>query len=453
MIHISIAEKDFKAVCHRIPGRRIKEDTAVYNEIFGACIHDKKDMVFVIYDNRENINEIENGDECRIFGIDRHKQLLLLGDSVSYLYTIELMDDARYSYNNYSFLTGKVKVSKRYNFNFEYHDYTEKRKATFLDFLDSVQCNMEGIWAETYAVSTYNMRLFSNICKYKGEKFDNYQKYFQDFYREAKKGIRPVNAFREELMCGMQEVKNMYDLSNYIKSNRKKFLDKSEELCKRNDSVKNVYPVNMAGRCVCLDLYDGILFNSSLPFYFQYRNYKYAAQYLAELFYKEITERESRRMKKPACQAAICHEEKDSANLYGLYFPLLMVFRQSVELAYKLLFVNEVIKKYNGAGSGLHEQIKKLDTHDLLQLLELLANNLESDEYKYLWQMSSFIYYNEDMDVSFSRYLTNYKFELDKFKRIWIYYHDIYCYVQEFYPIMDGIISRKQMGFNKDEIF
>ncbi len=39
-----------------------------------------------------------------------------------------------------------------------------------IEFLDSVQCNMEGIWAETYAVSTYNMRLFSNICRYKGEK-------------------------------------------------------------------------------------------------------------------------------------------------------------------------------------------------------------------------------------------------------------------------------------------
>ncbi len=49
--------------------------------------------------------------------------------------------------------------------------------------------------------------------------------------------------------------------------------------------------------------------------------------------------------------------------------------------------------------------------------------------------------------------MTNNQFDLGNFKRITIYYVDIYNYIQEFYPIMDDIISRVQMGFNVDEIF
>lgn len=312
---------------------------------------------------------------------------------------------------------------------------------------------MNGLWAETYAVSTYNMRLFSNVCRYKGKKFEDYEKHFLHFYREAEKGIKPVNAFREELRSGMEEIENMYSLSKYIQSNRSRFLDKSEELCKRNDSVGNVYPVNMVGRSVLLDLYDGLSFNSSLPFYYQYRNYKFATQYLAGMFYKKIVEGESKRMERAMGQSGICYKEKDCTKMYGLYFPLFMTFRQSIELAYKLLFVNEVLKKYNSTGDGLRVLVKKMDTHDLLELLGLLENNLESDEYEYLLKLSSFIYYNEGMDPSFSRYLTNRQFELDNFKHIWIYYVDIYNYIQEFYPIMDDIISRVELGFNIDEIF
>lgn len=112
-----------------------------------------------------------------------------------------------------------------------------------------------------------------------------------------------------------------------------------------------------------------------------------------------------------------------------------------------------MLKKYNSTGDGLRVLAKKMDTHDLLELLGLLENNLESDEYEYLLKLSSFIYYNEGMDPSFSRYLTNRQFELDNFKHSWIYYVDIYNYIQEFYPIMDDIISRVELGFNIDEIF
>ncbi len=255
------------------------------------------------------------------------------------------------------------------------------------------------------------------------------------------------------MKSGMEEIESMYELSKYIQSNRSRFLDRSEELCKRNDNVRNSYPINMAGRSVLLDLYDGLSFNSSLPFYYQYRNYKYATQYLAELFYRKISEGESKRMEKAMCQRGVCYMEKDSTQLYGLYFPLLMTFRQSIELAYKLLFVNEVLKKYNGTGAELHEQVNKMNTHGLFGLLELLESNLDSDEYEYLLKLTSFIYYNEGEDPSFSRYLTNNQFDLGNFKRITIYYVDIYNYIQEFYPIMDDIISRVQMGFNVDEIF
>lgn len=158
-------------------------------------------------------------------------------------------------------------------------------------------------------------------------------------------------------------------------------------------------------------------------------------------------------MKRAMGQSSICYKEKDYTKMYGLYFPLLMTFRQSIELAYKLLFVNEVLKKYNGTRDGLNALVKKMDTHDLLDLLGLLENHLESDEYEYLLKLSSFIYYNEGMDPSFSRYLTNSQFELDKFKHIWIHYVDIYNYIQEFYPIMDDIISRVKLGFNIEEIF
>ncbi|MDE7424022.1 MAG: hypothetical protein K2N51_10045 [Lachnospiraceae bacterium] len=464
MIDISIEKKDYDAVCYKATGREIKNDVAIYNRIFFADIEDKNDMFFFVYSNRETLEPTptEKRKEFNILGLFHGRQILSFGESVRYIYIVELFDDEVYYQNNRSGkLKGKVREVKRYNFNFEFKDYIEKKKSTYLDLLDFAKCNMDNCWAERYAITRFNIRLFSNICKYKKKSITEYEDKFEILRRDVEKRINPNNLYREELKNGLKILSNICELSQYIQKNRSKFLDKSEKLYKKDDNVKNSYFDNMAGRNVSLILYDGLLFNSAMPFYYQYRNYKYATQILSEIFFTHITLGEEERINQEIAKLkCLCmgnkmiEQRKVDTKLYGLYFPVFMNFRQSVELAYKLIFVNEDLKKQIlNTQEEVQNYVKRIDTHDLIKLLELIEPYLEEQVFEYLWNLTSFIHYNEGTDSSFSRYLIDIDFNLDDFRKIYINYMDLYNYIQEFYPTMDDLLTRMQLGFDMDNIY
>lgn len=248
-------------------------------------------------------------------------------------------------------------------------------------------------------------------------------------------------------------------MAKYIKKNVNKFSDNSDLLYNRNDNMNNQYPVNLMGRNVSLNLYDGYSFNSALPFYFQFNNYKKSTQILAETFFRNIEENESKKMIKYFRWKG--YEEFDendigtiSSKEYGLYFPLLMLFRQSIELAFKLIFVNEILKKQTFiTKEELKEYARKIDGHDLVCLLKEIRNVLEDEVYDFLLRLASFIYYNEKTDASFSRYLVNHNLEFYSLNKITIYYCDLENYISEFYAIMDYVFSTLNFGFDINAVY
>lgn len=460
MLNITIAEKDYDAICYKVKGREIKNSIDIYNKIFMAEIVNSEDMKFFVYSDYDSL-DIVVGETYHIFGLFYDRQILSYENNVRYIYMVDLLDEEVYQQNNQSGnLIGHVKELKKFNLNFEYDDYCKKKKNTFLDLLDEINAKMTGNWAERYALTRFKVKLFNNICRYRGLSFKDYDNDFSDFLVAVKKHVKPNNAYRDELYTGLESIQNMSELYGFIKRNRSKFLDTSEKLYKRNDNVKNSYPVNMAGRNVSLCIYDGLLFNSAMPFYYQYRNYKYATQLLLDKFYKNITEAENHRFSNELEKAKSVNQEtmllrqaEVNTTLYGLYFPLLMTFRQSIELAYKLIFVNEDIKKRDLDNEEIQVYTKKLMSHDLIELLELIEGYIDISEFEYLWKLTSFVYYNEGKDASFSRYIVDKKFDLDNFRKVYIYYVDMYNYINEFFLVMDNILSGMELGFETDNIF
>lgn len=463
MLDISIEDKDYNDVCYKETGKEIKGNLSIYNKIFRSDISDVRDMKFFVYSNYDSLDLI--GEEKKkihhIFGLFCDRQILSFGENFKYIFMVDLLDEEIYHQNNRSGnLIGHVKELKRFNINFAYNDYLQKKKSTFLNLLDEIDAQLDGNWAERYALTRFNVKLFSNICRYRGNAITDYDNDFIIFLRVIKKCVKPNNLYREELMTGLNSMHNMCELYNYIKKNRSKFLDNSEKLYKRNDNVKCIYPINMAGRNVSLCLYDDLLFNSAMPFYYQYRNYENATRLLLDVFYKNITETEDNRISDELKRAKASYKKgeflgqpKFDTTLYGLYFPLLMNFRHSIELAYKLIYVNENIKKKDLNNEEIHKYTENLNTHELIDLLELIKDYVDSSEFEFLWKLTSFIYYNEGRDASFSRYIIDSSFDLDDFKKIYIYYVDMYNYINEFFPIMDNIISEKELGFEPDNIF
>ena len=94
-----------------------------------------------------------------------------------------------------------------------------------------------------------------------------------------------------------------------------------------------------------------------------------------------------------------------------------------------------------------------LKTHELPKLLFLIKDYLEDDVYEFLLNLSSFIYYNEGKDDSFSRYLVDKELEFDKLKPVRLYYADLKNYIIEFYKVMEGVFRNINFGFDIDGIF
>ena len=96
---------------------------------------------------------------------------------------------------------------------------------------------------------------------------------------------------------------------------------------------------------------------------------------------------------------------------------------------------------------------EKKDGHDLICLLKEIRNILDDEVYDFLLRLSSFIYYNEKTDASFSRYLVNHNLEFYNLNKITIYYCDLENYISEFYTIMDYVFSTINFGFDINAVY
>ena len=216
----------------------------------------------------------------------------------------------------------------------------------------------------------------------------------------------------------------------------------------------------MVGTNVTLNLFDGLDFNSALPFYFQYRNYRQSTEILSEYFFEEIISKEQNKIKESLIKYDKYRKNEEyefveiDTTAYGLYFPLLMSFRQSIELAYKLIFVNENLKKQIfTTRKELKNYVEIINTHNLIDLLKQIESYLDNDVQKFLLDLSSFIFYNEGTDASFSRYLADKDLDFDFLKPITIYYIDLYHYINEFYQVMDEVFGNMNFGFDLRNVF
>lgn len=456
-MNITISDKTYNGIYRKIKGSDLKSDIALYNDALVSAAKNVEEMYFLVFTDHE---QIRTNEEYLICGFGDKKYFMRLISGVNFVYLVNLIDDELYYQNSRAgCVLGKVTEIKKYKFNFEITD-VEKKKNTFLNLVELIGYNTDNFQLESYAVDSLNKNLLENIFRYKKTFYDTYSDNFRQFKSSVIKRIKITNPYRYELLRGVQEINNLKELMEYVKRNKIKFRDNSDLLYTRNDNIKNSYPINMVGTNVTLNLFDGLDFNSALPFYFQYRNYRQSTEILSEYFFEEIISKEQNKIKESLIKYDKYrkNEEYESVEIdttaYGLYFPLLMSFRQSIELAYKLIFVNENLKKQIfTTRKELKNYVEIINTHDLIDLLKQIESYLDGDVQKFLLELSSFIFYNEGTDASFSRYLVDKDLDFDFLKPITIYYIDLYHYINEFYQVMDEVFGNMNFGFDLRNVF
>lgn len=457
MLPIEISEKQYDGVYREITGVDIRK-TDVFNKAFYADVQDEREETFVVYTDHLDIRVDE---DYIIYGYDsKSKYPFGVYEKVNFVHVVDVINGEIYTQNSRAgCVKGKVIGKSRYKFNFDIKE-VQGKKNTYINLMMDIGYDFDSLQMENIAVGTYNIKLLENIFRFRNLYYDKYsEKEFLTFKETAVRNIKITNVYRQQLEIGLKKCTSFEEMGNYIRKNIDKFRDSSDLLYNRNDNMNNQYPVNLLGRNVSLNLYDGYSFNSALPFYFQFNNYKKSTQILAEIFFRNIEENESKKMIKyfrwKGCKEI---DETEigmiSSREYGLYFPLLMLFRQSIELSFKLIFVNEILKKQTfTAKEKLWEYAKKIDGHDLICLLKEIRNILDNEVYDFLLRLSSFIYYNEKTDASFSRYLVNHNLEFYNLNKITIYYCDLENYISEFYTIMDYVFSTINFGFDINAVY
>lgn len=456
-MNIEISEKTYDYLYTEINGKSLRK-IDMYNKSLASEAESENDLLFIVYTSDK---DIQLDKEYTIWGIGSKKYFWGLVKHVNFLYLVDLYDDKVYFQNSGAgCVRGYVKPIQKYKFNFDIGD-VDKKGNTFLNLVQKIGYDIENVCLETYALSCFNIRLLENIFKYKNKSYDDYCEHLEGFKKYIIRQIKITNSYKEVLLQGIREVNTFKELAKYVKENREKFLDQSDLLYDRNDNIKNCYPVNMINTNVSLDLYNGYNFNSALPFYFQFRNYRQSTELLANIFFDEIFTNEDRKRTNEIKKMKYYYgnqpleelEAVDTSN-YGLYFPLLMTFRQSIELAFKLIFVNEDLKKQDLKDKKeLNEYAKRINTHDLIPLLKEIKVYLNEEVYEFLFKLASFVYYNEGTDASFSRYLIDKDLDFDELKKITIYYIDLYNYINEFYQIIDQVFASIDFGFDIDDVF
>lgn len=463
-MNVEISEKQYDGIYRCYKGDEIKTNIALYNSALISSAEQVSDIKFIVYSDD---NGLQDNKEYWIVGVGSKKMFWGLRGVANFVYLVDLIDDELYYQNSRSGnIKGKVTEKRKYKMNFDIGD-VEKKKNTFLNFVQEIGYSTDKTYLEQYALKCLNFKLLENIFRYKNTYYDDYtEEQFQEFKQIIIKKITIRNPNKEQILEDIRDIDTFKNLAYYIKGNKERLIDNSDLLYNRNDDIQNKYPINMVGTNISMNLYDGFKFNSALPFYFQYRNYRQSTEVLLKVYIEEVGAMEDKRItnslkighwiygKEAPTKNNKPQLEEINMKKYGLYFPLFMNFRQSVELAFKLIFVNEYLKKQNiNSKEELSVCAEPIKTHELPKLLFLIKDCFEVDVYEFLLNLASFIYYNEGTDDSFSRYLVNKKLEFDKLKPATLYYVDLRNYINEFYQVMDEVFENMNFGFDIDKVF
>lgn len=450
---IEVSQKDYDGVYESRTGLELRSNVELYNKTFVSDISEISQIIFCVFTQDDSIQPDK---EYLIIG--KNDYFFTGSKDAKYVYIVGLVDSYLYQHNSRSgCIKGQVSEIKKYKLNYDWKD-TDKKGNTFANFLADYGYKIHDVYLEIFAVKSLNKKLLENIFRIKGKNYESYSDIqFRDFKRELLNQITQTNPQAEILKSEIEPITDFKTLAQYFHTNRERIRSK-EMLYAKNDEVQNNYPVNLAGRNISFSIYDGLKFNSALPFFYQYRNYKISTQILAEKYFSEIVGKENARMELyfgVDTEKATEILNADRRN-YGLYFPLFMSFRQSVELAFKLIYVNEVLKKQSLKSDMELKQFNDrmgMGKHDLIRLLKNIEQYLEKDVFDYLWGLASFIYYNERTDASFSRYIIDNKLAFENVNKITAYYGDLQEYIEEFYVIMDDVISKMNLGFDPEKVF
>ena len=194
--------------------------------------------------------------------------------------------------------------------------------------------------------------------------------------------IYKCNSNKIDFENDIGQISTMKSFVKYMKTNRNDILQEDSEkesLHRKNDNVIYTYPHCLTLDNTYIDFFVNNEFNSAAPFYYQYRNYKIATVILLDGFMNDFIEKTkegiSNILQVLSQNETIneSHIKVDKSN-FGLYFPLFMNFRHSIELSFKLIYINECVKKQL---KSLKECSKDLKNHDLLLLLDLVRPYLE----------------------------------------------------------------------------
>ena len=293
-MNIEISEKQYDGIYRNYKGSEIKKDIALYNSALISSATTEDEIRFVVYSDDNGLKE---ADKYWIVGVGSKKMFWGLGGAANFVYLVDLIDDESYYQNSRSgIIEGKVIEKRKFKMNFDIGDVEEK-KNTFLNFVQEIGYDIDKIYLEQYALKCLNIKLLENIFRYKNTYYDDYtEQQYQEFKQIVIKKVTIRNPNKEQILEDIKNIETFQNLAYYIKDNKEKLLDNSDLLYNRNDNMQNKYPINMVGTNVSMNLYDGLKFNSALPFYFQYRNYRQSTEILLKIFIEEIDVMENKRI-------------------------------------------------------------------------------------------------------------------------------------------------------------
>lgn len=457
-VNMKITKKTLDIKYRKTLGSELTNRIDLYNDFTCSDIHDSEDIVFMVFSNEDRlcIDKL-----YQITGIGSKKSIdwesrVEIKHLFKYLYKVSLIPTEYYQQVKGAFnFKGKCIEEKRYKLNFQHKDIAEKQNTIF-NFIDEQTMPDDYVGLSLFAIKNYNYKLLENI--YREKELNIFEQVNETFKDKLIQKIDKSNHNKTSLQKEIEQLSTVKDFVNYMKDKKNDILRK-EPLYTKNDNPTYTYPINLILCNTYIDFFVKNEFNSAAPFYYQYRNYKIATKILLDSFMNDFepkTQKEILTILQEIYQNENFNESHikvDKSN-FGLYFPLFMNFRHSIELSFKLIYINECVKKQL---KSLKECSKDLKNHNLLLLLDLVRPYLEeyisSEELDFYNSLCSFITYFEHKDASFSRYIINNELDFEALEKINMYCKDLTNYILEFYEMMDETLSKIDFGFEFDNIF
>ena len=447
---LEISEKQNDCVFKIYTGKEIKDDYGrLYLNIFQCVPITSSDKRYFILSEKE---KLERDKRYNIFGIP-NKSIPIV-PKAKYLYEIDLIDEEKYTQNSRSaMLEGKVKELKRWNLYFDYNDYyTGRKKNTFLNFVNEMNYEYDNnISLERFAIQTFNYQLLANIFNLK-----NFSKVIWDTEPDTYYNVGPLsglekfknllihiisdkNSFKEDLKNEIIKIDNIKDFYNYFETNiiNNRLTDETLKMHMLDNDTNLFTPFNWIVGNATLQFKSNEI-NSSMQYELLYNSYRETTLILKETYEKTY----------------ISKTYTGGPITCDLYFPLLMCFRQSIELYFKAIYFNKILKNVDIENTVVpnylrtikfddiklyEEKPKGLNTHNLLVLLKLIEDVIPNKNFfDFLYNLSSFVYYAENRDPSFSRYIIGEDYDFSKSYNIKIWYNDLTQYIDEFYYLVDN---------------